>query len=120
MASRMLRPLPDRIDSAVILTLECKRGKQKAGASSRMKKTKTTEIIFERDEFYVVHSGAPVSLWCEACGEETPFAYPGAAALATRIPARTLFREAEAGHIHFSETPEGLLLFCLKSIQTKQ
>ena len=82
-----------------------------------MKRTRTTEIIVERDEFYVVqHSSAPVALWCEACGEETQFAYPTAAALATQTPARTLFRQAEAGLIHFTETPEGLLLFCLKSL----
>jgi hypothetical protein len=83
-----------------------------------MKKTKTTEIIVERDEFYVVHhSASPVALWCEACGEETQFAYPVAAALATRIPARTLFRQAEAGLVHFAETSDGLLLFCLKSLR---
>ena len=86
-----------------------------------MKRTRTTEIIVERDEFYVVHhSAAPLALWCEACGEETQFAYPVAAALATRIPARTLFRLAEAGQLHFTETPDGLLLFCLNSIKQKQ
>ena len=82
-----------------------------------MKKTKTTEIIVERDEFYVVHHSGTVALWCETCGEETQFVYPVAAALATRIPARTLFRQAEAGLIHFAETSDGLLLFCLKSIR---
>jgi len=85
-----------------------------------MKRTRTTEIIVERDEFYVVHrSSAPVALWCEACGGETQFAYPIAAALATQTPARTLFRQAEAGLIHFTETPEGLLLFCLKSLSQR-
>jgi len=87
------------------------------GEKMAMKRTRTTEIIVERDEFYVVqHSSAPVALWCEACGGETQFAYPIAAALATQTPARTLFRQAEAGLIHFTETPEGLLLFCLKSL----
>ena len=34
------------------------------------------------------------------------------AALSMQVNSRTIFRLAESGGLHFSETPEGLMLIC--------
>jgi DNA-binding transcriptional MerR regulator len=38
------------------------------------------------------------------------------AAILAGVSSRTIFRWAEAGIVHSTETPEGLLLICLNSL----
>lgn len=81
-----------------------------------MKRVRTTEVIIERDEVFVVRRGpAPPAVRCGACGE-TEIVSPEAAALLCRTTTRTLYRLVEAGLVHFAETPEGLLFVCLRSL----
>lgn len=85
-----------------------------------MKRTKTTEIIIETDEVFVVRAGgaAPhaVAGWCAGCGAEAAMLAPEAAARAAAMSARQVYRLVEAGRVHFAETPDGALLVCLSSL----
>jgi predicted site-specific integrase-resolvase len=42
------------------------------------------------------------------------------AAILARVSARTIFRWVEAGRVHYTETPEGLLLICPDSLAQTQ
>lgn len=86
-----------------------------------MKRTKTTEIIIETDEVFVVRAGvaAPpqaAALWCGGCGAESAMLAPEAAARAAGTSARHVYRLVEAGRVHFAETHDGALLVCLSSL----
>jgi hypothetical protein len=83
-----------------------------------MKKVKTTEVIIERDELWVVRGPRPRAPGrCELCGE-TEFVTPETAAALAGVNTRTIYRLVEAGLIHFLETPEGSVLVCLRSLTT--
>src|SRR5687767_6474792 len=86
-----------------------------------MKRTKTTEIIIETDEVFVVRgvavpSARPVNRWCAGCGADSAMLAPEAAARATGTSARQIYRLVEAGRVHFAETPDGALFVCLSSL----
>jgi excisionase family DNA binding protein len=55
-------------------------------------------------------------LWCAGCGDGTRMMSADEAALLTRISTRTIYRWIEADRIHFTGTPDGLLMVCLKSL----
>ncbi|HEX5707316.1 MAG TPA: hypothetical protein VFX96_08470 [Pyrinomonadaceae bacterium] len=76
----------------------------------------TTELVVEREEVVVVRAVRRARLWCDACACESEFVGPEAAALRARTTVRTVFLLVEQGRAHFVETPEGLLLVCLRSL----
>ncbi len=61
-------------------------------------------------------SKAPLASWCEGCGSEVRMLTPDEAAALARTTVRAIYRWIEAEKIHFTETPDGLLLVCLSSL----
>ena len=87
-----------------------------------MKRTKTTEIIIETDEIFVLHTraaaAAPLVSACPACGAR--MTTPEEAARLCNLPPRHVYRLVEAGHAHYTEMPDGGLLACLGSLGTDE
>jgi hypothetical protein len=54
--------------------------------------------------------------WCPECGCPVAMVTPDEAALVKGCSVRALFRQVEAGHFHVSETAEGLLRVCARSL----
>ena len=86
-----------------------------------MKRTKTTEIIIETDEIFVLHAPdaaltPPLAINCPACGAQ--MTTPEDAARLCNLPPRYVYRLVEAGRAHFTEMPDGGLLACLGSLGT--
>jgi len=75
------------------------------------------EITTETSEVVVIRRPPePVSEWCELCRERVGMVRPEQAAILAGISWREVSRRVEAGTVHFNETPDGLLLICLKSL----
>ena len=53
---------------------------------------------------------------CPRCGAKTIFLTVDQAALLAGTRARVIYAGVESGAVHFTETPEGLLLVCLNSL----
>jgi hypothetical protein len=88
------------------------------GAGERVRREKRTEAFVET-EIEVEFRGrtrrlAPV--WCGECGAQVDMVPPDVAAIAAGVSARAVFGWVEAGRVHFTETAEGALLVCLKSL----
>ena len=97
---------------------------QASGGCTRLKtslKRKRTEIAIEIEELIYLggRRGGPTSAWCSDCGSETLMATPQQAAAIARSSVRAVNRRVEAGDVHFLETPEGLLLVCVNSLDWK-
>lgn len=58
----------------------------------------------------------PTRGWCERCGAEVVMLTPEESALLARVSTRTIYRWAEAGNVHFAETPGGLLTVCREAL----
>jgi hypothetical protein len=54
--------------------------------------------------------------WCDNCDECVRMLTTDNAAIAAHVSSRTIFRWAESGIVHSSETPDGLLRICPKSL----
>jgi excisionase family DNA binding protein len=54
--------------------------------------------------------------WCAACGERSRMVMPDEAAAVTGVTSRTIYRWIEAERLHYTETPEGILLICINSL----
>ncbi|HEX6650167.1 MAG TPA: hypothetical protein VF075_11520 [Pyrinomonadaceae bacterium] len=73
-----------------------------------------TEITVETDRLVVVRRRRN-STWCATCLRQVEMLNVDDAALLARVNSRTIFHWAESGALHWSETPEGLLLICPNS-----
>jgi hypothetical protein len=75
------------------------------------------EITVETHEVLVVRQreGAPRT-WCSQCRERAGLVTVDQAAAAAGVSSRTIYRRVETGALHFSETTDGRLLVCLKSL----
>ena len=83
----------------------------------RKRKTKTTEITVEKSDVFVVRKpGRLILAWCAQCAAEVRLCTPEEASALTGVSARVVYRWAEAGKVHYTETAEGLLLVCLNSV----
>jgi hypothetical protein len=80
-------------------------------------KKRTARITVETERLLVIHrSKTSFDGWCGQCQAEVSLlGLEGAAALAGASQ-RAIFRWAEAGEIHFIETEDGKVMFCLNSI----
>ena len=80
-----------------------------------MRKKATITIETER-LLTLRRSGRVVDRWCAGCRAEVKMIGVEEAAAIAGLSQRKLFRLAEAGEIHFIETPQGQALFCLNSL----
>ncbi len=80
-------------------------------------KRKRREIVVELDEVFVIRRRQSVAAaWCGACGDLVPMFTPDEAATISGLSSRFIYRCVEAGSLHFSETAEGHLLICQRSL----
>ena len=80
-------------------------------------KRKRTELTIETDEIWIIRRpGSNCVARCPACRERTTMVSPEEAALLTGLDVRHIYRQVEAGLVHYSETPVGLLFVCSNSI----
>jgi hypothetical protein len=88
-----------------------------------MKRTRTTEIIVETEEVFVLRSSIaaekPVRCWCARCEMEFETIAPELFASFASVGARIVYRLVETGHLHFAETNEGALLICPNSLNAQ-
>lgn len=80
---------------------------------------KVTEITIETEQVVVIKRQVYIpQSWCDGCSAFVRMVTPEQATLLTHISARAIYRQTENGELHFTETPEGLLLICLDSLTT--
>ena len=70
-----------------------------------------TEIMVETDRWIVVNRRRRTG-WCNDCSTQVEMFNIDDAAIFAQVNSRAIFRWTEAGVLHSSETPEGLLLIC--------
>jgi hypothetical protein len=82
-----------------------------------------TEIIVETERVILIRRrrrGPGPALWCEACGADSLMLTTGEAAALLGATERHIFRLAEVGQLHWTETPEGALLICRASLRQQK
>ena len=82
-----------------------------------MKTKRRIEISVERNEFLIIKR--PETLlprWCESCAGTVVMVTPEEAAVVAGVSWRTISQRVEEGRVHFTETPDGLLLICINSL----
>ena len=78
---------------------------------------KKIEVTVETHELLIIRRPRRAACaWCPACAAEAELVTAEEAAAAAGLSRRTVYRWVEAGRLHFSETPEGWLRVCLKSL----
>ena len=75
-----------------------------------------TEITFEVDRLVIVGRQRRVLHWCDSCHRHLDMMTTDQAALMAGVTSRTIFRWADSGQLHSTESPEGLLLICPNSL----
>lgn len=78
-----------------------------------------TEITIETERLVVMAraNGKRRELqWCFNCEEGVDMLTTDQSAIVARVSSRTIFRWAESGRVHSTETPDGLLLICPNSL----
>ena len=70
-----------------------------------------TEITIEVDRWVVVNRHRKIG-WCADCSRHVEMLSVDDAAITAQVNSRTIFRWADSGGLHSSETPEGLMLIC--------
>jgi hypothetical protein len=86
-----------------------------------MRRTKTTEIIVETDEIFVVRQSSTAAAisaqsFCHECESAAELIAPELAAAIIGASTRAIYRLVEASLLHFAETPDGRLLICQNSL----
>ena len=79
-------------------------------------KKRTARITLETERLLVIRSKASGDGWCGKCQAEVKLISLEEAAAVSGASQRAIFRWAEAGEIHFTETADGRVMFCLDSI----
>lgn len=82
-----------------------------------MKTRQRIEITAETEQVIILRRAHRVTAWCPVCAAEVEMVLPETAALLTGLSCRQLFRRVEDQRLHFQETPDGRLFFCLNSLQ---
>lgn len=78
---------------------------------------RTIEFTFEKSETLVLRRTPGIIMsWCDACERDVEMTSPEGAAAIFNMPKRKIYREIEAGRVHFVELPDGALLVCLVSV----
>ena len=84
-----------------------------------MTKRKRTQVTFEMHEVTVtrlLNADTLLHGLCTECGAAARFALPDCAATLTGLSPREIFRQIEAGKIHFRDSSEGAGFICLESM----
>ena len=83
-----------------------------------MKARRVTEITVQTEEAFVLRrsSGSPHAS-CAQCGTPSPMVTAEEAAVLFGVAVRSIYREIEAGELHFEETAAGSVLVCLHSLR---
>lgn len=77
-----------------------------------------TEITIEASESVTIRRTAgSVRMACAECEPAGEMVTLDQACALSRVGARTLFREIEAGRLHFQETESGSIFICLRSLE---
>ena len=75
-----------------------------------------TELMIEKERWIVIsRRRSPKKHWCSSCALYVEMMSIDDAALFAGVTSRTIFRWADLGTLHSSETAEGLLLICPNS-----
>jgi hypothetical protein len=83
-----------------------------------MKAKRTTEITVQTDEAFVIRRGVgSAHLNCEQCGAGAPMVAPEEAAALMGVAVRAIYREVEAGRLHFQDSSFGSVVVCLGSLR---
>ena len=83
-----------------------------------MARIRRTEVTVETDEIMIIQSSqSQVVTPCPVCAEAIVMITPEQAAMMSCINVRSIYRCVEEGRLHHSETPEGLLLICPRSLE---
>jgi hypothetical protein len=61
--------------------------------------------------------GGPILAWCEACARQVQMLTPDEAAVLSHSSPRAIYRQMEAGKVHFTETADGRTYICLSSLR---
>lgn len=81
-----------------------------------MTRTTRTTITIQTERFLVMSARKDLYGFCSACGDEVRMVTIDAAATLSRLSSREIYREVEAGMLHFIETAEGSILVCFNSL----
>lgn len=77
------------------------------------------QITTETERLLIIRQrGQRPPVWCEQCAHQVRMVTPEEAAVVAGLSARHIYRQAEAGRLHFTETPGGALLICLNSVRS--
>ena len=81
-----------------------------------MTKTRRMRITIQTERLLVMsHEGSLHSI-CSTCGDDVRMVTIDQAARLARVNSREIYREVEAGLLHFMETTDGSVLICLNSL----
>jgi len=81
---------------------------------------KRTKITIETHQVQIIRRGKPsVQAWCPECSATVRMLTPEEAAALAQVTTRTIYHWVDAGELHFTETPEGILLICPDSLTTR-
>ena len=82
-----------------------------------MKKRRRIEFTTFTQKSFTIRKPGGVSLaWCTLCDSEVKMVTLDEASIIAGVNWRTINHWVEAGKIHITETPEGLLQICLESL----
>ena len=76
-----------------------------------------TEITIETDRLFVIRgrSATPTG-WCKACRAQVEMVTTDRAAVMRSTSSRAIYRLIENERLHYTETPQGMMLICVKSL----
>jgi hypothetical protein len=82
-----------------------------------VKARRVTQITTQTDEAFVIRQSAgSVQPLCARCGSVVPMLPPEEAAVLFGVPVRAIYREIEAGQLHFQEMSTSVVV-CLDSLR---
>ena len=82
-----------------------------------MTKTRRMRITIQTERLLVMGSSRSLYSLCSACRDEVRMVTIDQAATLARVNSRDIYREVEAGMLHFMEATEGAVLICLNSLE---
>ncbi|HEX8098530.1 MAG TPA: hypothetical protein VF507_10855 [Pyrinomonadaceae bacterium] len=83
-----------------------------------MTERKITEITVETERVTTVsRRPQPLQQWCGPCARVVTMLRAEDAALSAGLSLRQICRLADAGTLHYAETPEGTLFICFDSLR---
>ena len=82
-----------------------------------MTTTRRMRITIETERLLVISRGKSLYSLCSACGDEVRMVTIDQAAAIARLSSREIYREIEAGQLHFVETTDASILVCYNSLK---